>query len=151
METNDYRKILETAINNEMEAYEFYSNIAQKARDTELKSIFSELANEEMRHKLQLESLLKNESRLVRFKSGMLREITETEDLPILNSEMCFADGVALAMKKEEEAMTMYQQFAEASVDETQKNIFLQLSIMEQRHRDRLECIYTNTDYKDLW
>jgi rubrerythrin len=151
METNDYRKILETAINNEMEAYEFYSNIAQKAQDPELKTIFSELANEEMRHKIQLESLLKKDSKILNFKEDLLKEFSQSDDISKFNAEMCFADGVALAMKKEEEAMLMYQNFSEASVDEIQKKIFEELSIMEQRHKDRLECIYTNSDYKNIW
>jgi rubrerythrin len=151
MGTIDYMKILETAIGNEIEAYEFYANAAKKSNDINLKAIFNELAEEEMKHKLQLEAFLKNESKQMNFHAGADYKVSESVELPKLTADMSFADGVALAMKKEEEAMVMYQQFANASVDANQKNIFQQLAIMEQGHKIKLEGLYTNTAYIEAW
>lgn len=151
MNTADYKKILMTAIGNEIEAYEFYANAANKSNDANLKSIFTELAEEEKKHKILLESFLKNESTQMNFHTSSDYKISESTELPELTTSMSFKDGVALAMKKEEEAMMMYRQFAEASVDQPQKNTFNQLAIMEQGHKVKLEELYNNTAYIEVW
>jgi len=151
MNTADYKRILQTAIGNEIEAYEFYTSAAGKSSDANLKSIFAELAEEEMKHKVLLESYLNNEKAQMNFHNTPDYKIAESVKLPKLTANMSFADGVALAMKKEEEAMVMYQQFADASVDTNQKNAFLQLAKMEQGHKIKLEGLYTNTAYTEVW
>ena len=151
MNTADYKKILTSAIGNEIEAYEFYANAASKTNDANLKSIFAEFAEEERKHKVLLESFLKNETTAMNFHTSSDYKISESVKLPALTTNMSFKDGVALAMKKEEEAMTMYRQFAEASVDKAQKDTFNQLAIMEQGHKVKLEELYNNTAYIEVW
>lgn len=151
MNTTDYKKILKTAIGNEVEAFEFYSSAAKKSKDANLKGIFSELADEEMKHKILLESFLSNEKSQMNFHNAPDYKISESVELPRLTAEMSFAEGIALAMKKEEEAMEMYQQFANASSNADQKNAFLQLAKMEQGHKIKLEGLYTNTAYTEVW
>jgi len=151
MNAADYKRILKMAIDNEIEAYEFYASAARKSADSNLKAIFLELSEEEMKHKVLLEAFLKNESAQMNFHTSADYKISESVELPKLTPQMSFADGVALAMKKEEEAMNMYQQFADASVDANQKNTFLQLAKMEQGHKKKLEDLYTNTAYVEAW
>jgi len=151
MNTADYKRILKTAIGNEIEAFEFYESAAKKSNDTNLKSIFAELADEEMKHRILLESFLNDEAGKMSFSNSPDYKISESVELPKLTTNMSFADGVALAMKKEEEAMSMYQQFADASTDTDQKNTFLQLAKMEQGHKIKLERLYTNTVYTEVW
>jgi rubrerythrin len=147
----NYKKILETAVGNEVEAYEFYINAAKKLTDANLKAIFTELAEEEMKHKHLLEGYLKNEKLEMNFHAGADYKVSEMVELPKLTPQMSFTDGVALAMKKEEEAMEMYKQFASASSDPAQKNAFEQLAIMEQGHKTKLEGLYTNSAYIEAW
>lgn len=148
----DYKKILELAINNEVEAYEFYINAASKSQDANLKDIFTELAEEEMKHKKTLEGFLGNEALEMNFRvSSPDYKIAETIELPKLTADMSFSDGVALAIKKEQEAKEMYEQFAEASINEDQKKIFQELATMELGHKVKLEELYTNTAYNEVW
>ncbi|MDD3876634.1 MAG: ferritin family protein [Bacteroidales bacterium] len=151
MTTNDYKEIIAMAINNEIEAYEFYSNAAEKSKSANLKATFIELAEEEMNHKKTLEAFLNNEGKQMQFQSVTDYKITESVELPKLTSEMSFADGIALAMKKEEEAMLMYSKFAEASTVQSQKETFMQLAKMEQGHKVKLENLYSNTAYTEVW
>jgi len=51
MNTNKYKEILMLAVNNEVEAYEFYLNAAGKSKSENLRSVFNELAQEESNHK----------------------------------------------------------------------------------------------------
>jgi len=62
---------------------------------------------------------------------------------------MSYVDGIALAMKKEEEAMKMYTKFAEASIDADLKNTFSQLAKMEKGHKLKLETLYNNSAYNE--
>jgi rubrerythrin len=148
----DYKKILEMAIGNEIEAYEFYTGAVSKSQSDSMKTIFRELAEEEMKHKKTLEGFLHNEKLQFKFhESHKDYKVSEATELPALTSEMSFAEGVALAMKKEQEAMEMYQQFADASMDGQQKEIFSELAKMELGHKVKLEELYNSTAHNEVW
>lgn len=151
MTANDYKNILQMAIANEIEAYEFYLNAANKSKNANLKATFTELAEEEKKHKVTLEAFINNETKQMHFKETADYKISESIELPKLTANMSFADGLALAMKKEEEAMKMYQDFANASDNNAQKEMFVQLAIMEKGHKTRLEDIYSSTAYTEVW
>lgn len=50
-----------------------------------------------------------------------------------------------------QEAMEMYQQFADASEGAKQKETFLELAKMEKGHKVRLEGIYTDIAFTEVW
>ena len=47
--------------------------------------------------------------------------------------------------------MQMYTQLANTSTDAEQKNIFIELASMERGHKSRLEDIYTNMAFPEVW
>lgn len=147
----DMIKILRMAVNNEIEAYDFYDGAAAKTTNKALKSIFVELAGEELKHKLLLESFLADGGKKLQFAETADYKIAETVELPKLTVGMSFVDAIALAMKKEEEAMKMYRKFADASSSAEQKEMFTQLARMEQGHKTRLETLYTDTAFVEAW
>ncbi len=151
MNNSEYKAILTIAVGNEVEAYEFYKDVAGKTSDANLKSTFNELAEEELKHKQLLEGYLKNDLKTMKFNETKDYKITESLPLPELSTEMKYTDALVLAMKKEQEAMEMYQKFADASIEDEQKNVFIELSKMEQRHKTRLEDIYNNASYSEVW
>jgi len=151
MNAAEYNKTVSMAVLNEVEAYEFYSIAAQKSKNANLKSIFTELAAEELKHKNLLELYLKEGAKEMKFSESADYKVAETVELPKLTPEMSFVDGIALAMKKEQEAMEMYNNFAVASTDSAQKETFLQLAKMEQGHKAKLEALYTDTAYSEVW
>ena len=151
MDFEQYKQLLLGAVKNEIEAYEFYRDAAKKAANKSLKSIFEELAREEMGHKDLLETYAFDEQRTIRFNDAKDYKIAESVPLPALSPTMSFADGVALAMKKEEQAMLMYRNFANACSDPAQKEVFLNLSRMEQGHKVKLENIYNDTAFAEAW
>jgi rubrerythrin len=61
------------------------------------------------------------------------------------------ADAIALAMKQEEEAMHMYAELAKCSADKEQKEMFGELSRMEKGHKVKLEGMYTNMAFPEVW
>jgi rubrerythrin len=58
---------------------------------------------------------------------------------------------MVITIKKELEAMQMYTQLANTSTDTTQENIFTELASMELGHKSRLEDIYTNMPFPEVW
>ncbi len=148
----NYKEILKMAVGNEVEAFEFYRDAAAKMKDPAMKKTFQELADEESGHKVLLEGFLSNEMKDMKFSDEKDYKVAETVEAPqALSTDMAFKDAIALAMKKEQEAMEMYQQFADASDEAKQKETFLELAKMEKGHKVRLEGIYTDIAFIEVW
>lgn len=151
MKNADLRSIIDFAVENELEAYEFYRDAAEKVEDDFLKETFQELATEELEHKKFLEDFLLSEVDEIKLNEFSDYKISETIDKPELTVEMKFGDAIALAIKNEEEAMFMYESLAEACVDEPHEKLFLGLMEMEKMHKVKLEEIYLNVAYAEVW
>lgn len=147
----NYLNILSMAIENEVEAYEFYLGVSQKVEDANIKSIFKELAEQELAHRDLLSSYLNNDARPLNFTQVPDYKVSETVDRPKLSLQMKPVDAIALAMKNEEDAMQMYKDMADNSSDEEQKKLFMNLSNMEKGHKVQLEDIYTNMAFPEAW
>lgn len=151
MKNTELKSIITFAIDNEVEAYEFYDNASKKITDKSLKQTFEELAAEELGHRKFLENFLENDVAGIQLDEVIDYKVSETVDKPALTTEMKFAEAIGLAMKNEEEAMDMYQKLADACLDEKQKELFIGLAKMEQSHKVRLEKIYVNVAYSEVW
>lgn len=150
MNVEDYKKVISMAVGNEIEAYNFYKAAGEKLENANLKSIFSDLAAEEKKHQDYLQGLL-TQAKPMKFDENADYKIAETVDKPALSISMKPADAMALAMKNEEEAMAMYAELAKASADKEQKEMFEALSRMEQGHKVKLEGIYSDMAYVEVW
>lgn len=149
--SQSYQDILNLAISNEVEAYEFYYAVSQKNLDSGLKSIFADLAAEEKKHEELLKGFLSNPDKPLKFKETSDYKVAETVERPPLTLEMKPVDAIALAMKKEEDAMNAYLTFAHNSSSEEQAAVFQELAKMEQGHKTRLEDMYTNMAFPEVW
>ncbi len=151
MTREEYKAILEIAIGNEVEAYEFYKGVSQKVSSANIKKMFSDLAEEEQGHKKLLEGFLSGDVNSMNFNEATDYKVAETVDKPKLSLDMKPADALALAMKNEEEAMNMYAAFAKASASAEQKQMFEKLAVMEKGHKVKLEEYYVNAAYPEVW
>jgi rubrerythrin len=146
------RKIITFAIEKEIGAYEFYHNASKKiTSDKNLIKTFEDLAVEESKHRKFLEDFLNGELHEFHLADVPDYHVSEGVEKPELSTEMKFVDAIALAMKNEEEAMTMYADLANASQDASQKELFDELAKMEAMHKARLEDIYVNAAFTEIW
>jgi rubrerythrin len=146
------KDILAFAVSKEIEAYEFYLSASEKiTKDENLAKMFEELAAQELKHRKFLEDLMHGDMHNFNMPEIEDYRISETVEKPKLTTDMKFAEAVALAMKNEEEAMGMYRRFADSSGDPEQKKLFEELSKMEEMHKVRLEEIYVNAAYAEVW
>ena len=69
-----------------------------------------------------------------------------------MTTDMPFDAAIALAIKREEEAMTLYQELADKITGNKEMyDMFINLRNMEQAHKTRLESIYMNVAYSEVW
>lgn len=151
MNQDEFKKIMLQAIDNEIEAYTFYRTVSDKAKDKKLKDLFDELAKDEAKHKFTLEGFLTKAPEKLHFSTSQDYKVADAIPTPPLTPDLKPIDGIVIAIKKELEAMQMYTQLANTSTDEDQKNIFLELASMERGHKNRLEDIYTNMAFPEVW
>jgi rubrerythrin len=78
-------------------------------------------------------------------------KVADAIPTPALSLDLKPIDGLIIAIKKELQAMQMYTRLADASADEAQKKVFLELASMERQHKARLEDIYTNMAFPEVW
>ncbi len=151
MDAKEFERIIDMAIANEIEAYEFYEEVAQTTTDKGLKILFTEFAEEEKGHRLTLESLKSKQNQKFTFVGATDYKISETVDTPKLSLKMKPADAVALAMKKEEESMKMYQGLAQSATEEEELHLFMNLANMEQEHKAKMEDLYNQVAFPEVW
>lgn len=141
--------ILVFAIDEEQKAVDFYSNLAGNARSEEMKKIFVEFAEEEIKHKTRL-TKIREEGIFDMPKEGV-------QDLKISDyvvsvkptPEMTYEEALVVAMKKEKAAFKLYTNLAAKAPTEDLKNVFLSLAIEESKHKLRFEVEYDDYVLKE--
>jgi len=151
MNLNQYKEIIEFAIAGEIEAQEFYKVAAYKINDPHLKEMFEQFAKDEKGHEKILKGILSKDIINQYFNESTDYKVAETVDTPKLSTDMKPADAIALAMKKEEEAMKQYTDLAEACKDFGQKKVFLDLAAMERGHKLKMEKAFIDIGYVEVW
>ena len=151
MKTDDAKKIISTAIDREVEAYTFYRTISEKVKDPALKKLFTELAGEEKQHREFLQGMLTKDVSKMHFDAKQDYKVVNAIPSPPLSADMKPLDGLVVSIKKELEAMQMYSQLAGLSTETEQKFLFTQLANMESGHKARLEDLYTNMAFPEVW
>ncbi|HMA04457.1 MAG TPA: ferritin family protein [Methanomicrobiales archaeon] len=151
MKPEEYRKIIQNAIAKEVESYVFYRSVTEKVKDAALKSTFKELAGEEIKHREFLEGLLVKPLKELHFDESRDYKISATIQRPDVTIDMKPIDGLKVAIKKEEDAMNLYKGLSAASQDAGMKKMFDSLMKMETSHKARLEDIFTNQAFPEVW
>ena len=151
MKADDVKKIISTAIDREVEAYTFYRSVSDKVKDKALKTLFAELAEEEKKHREFLQGFLGKDASKMKFAAGHDYKVGDSLPAPKLTMDLKPLEGLVIAIQKELEAMQMYTQFANAAADTETQLLFSQLANMERSHKARLEDIYTNMAFPEVW
>lgn len=151
MKENIYDDILRRAIEGEIEAAEFYANVAEKSENSYIKDLFLSFCEEEKKHRQILEGFRQDPSAAVAFEKVPDFHVSETLDVPSLSMEMKPADAIALAMKKEEAAMQQYNDLADVCSDPDRKKLFLELAAMERGHKAKMETAFVDIGFPEVW
>lgn len=152
--TEAMRNALEVSVLKEQEAHDFYAAAARKVEDKTLRELFEQLADDEIGHRDFLQKLLLDDAPPMTIKPQpqdykLAEEIIDEK--PDLSIDMPFPQAVALAIKREEEAMQTYAELAEEAGPGDMGTLFTNLKNMEQAHKTALEAVYMNVAYAEVW
>lgn len=152
MDQEKYRQVISDAIQGEIEAQKFYTQISERIKDDYLKELFSQFSIEEKKHEQILTQIMKDGkigTRYFDFEKDF--HVAETFDMPVVSSEMNLKEAIGLAMKNEEAAMKKYIALAENCEDASLKKLFLDLSAMEREHKHKMETSFVDVAYPEVW
>lgn len=151
MDQKRFTQIINTAIDREVEAYTFYKSVADKVKDKSLKKLFDELAGDEKKHREMLQNLATKDAKQIHFSPSKDYKVSDTLASPPLTPDLKPIDGLVLAIRKELDAMQMYSRLAETAADTAEKSLFTELANMERGHKARLEDIYVNMAFAEVF
>jgi rubrerythrin len=133
--------ILEFAIKNEQDAVEFYSKYAELVR-MEMKDIFLEFAQEEIKHKARLMKI--KEEKIFAFSPEKINSLNISDYTTSGNftMDLSYQDALILAMLKEKAAFKLYINLSQKTDAPFLKELFLSLAQEESKHKLRFELEY---------
>lgn len=152
MDMEEIRRLFGIAIEREIEANEFYAKAAKSMNDAAVRAIFNDLAKDELGHMELLERFREDPTlQMKMIKPDVDYKVAEEVALPKLSTDMKPADAIALAMKKEQQAMEFYRNMAAQCSDSGLKDIFNNLADMELGHKSRLETLFVDIGYPEAF
>jgi len=151
MNLSEYKDVIKFAMANEVDAQKFYADAAEKLSNKALKKMFLQFSEEEKKHREILKGIYVSNSIGDYFEEATDYKVSETVDEPELSMDMKPADAIALAMKKEEDAMQQYTALADDCPDAEKKKVFLDLAAMERGHKRKMEDAFVDIGYPEVW
>ena len=152
MDLKQYKQVISDAVQNEIEAKEFYEKISKKIKDDYLKELFEGFAKEEENHeKILINILNKEKIQASQFNFETDFKVAETIEMPEVNEKMDLKNAIGLAMKNEEIAMNNYTLLADLCDDPELKAVFQDLAAMERGHKNKMEVQFVNVAFPEVW
>lgn len=138
-------EIITFAIRKEADAANLYKIYADLAESANVKSMFRQLREEELKH----EELLRN----IKTKDISQRQLNDIPDMKIsdysieeeFHTDMSYVEALMLAIKKEEKAYRLYHDLASACKEDKLTKALLTLAQEEAKHKLKLEDEYDKT------
>jgi rubrerythrin len=135
-------EILDFAINSEQEAVEFYSGLANNAKNSEMKAVFEDFAREEMKHKARLMDIKETGIMLSSKEKVVDLKVADYVVSVEVSPDMPYSDALIVAMKKEKAAFKLYMALSNRAENSELKDLFLSLAMEESKHKLRFELEY---------
>lgn len=148
-DVNTLGEVIELAITREIQAAEFYRELAGRTQDPAMQSLFENLGEEELRHKARLELEMMKEG-LVAKTVGRLFEV-DTPDYATdeqIGPDMDYQDALSLAIRKERRSFRFYVELAAVVTEKDTHEALLELAEEEARHLVQFEMEYNRLTRK---
>ena len=139
-------EVLDFAISTEIEAHNFYMKLSEFVEKPEMAKVLSDMALEELEHKVKLEAVKAGKIEVKEEEVGNLGIADNLEDV-IPDAKMSYIDLLVMAMKKEEAALKLYTDLAIIAQEQEVKDVFLKLAQEEANHKLRFEIEYDLTTF----
>ncbi|NLV66453.1 MAG: ferritin family protein [Spirochaetes bacterium] len=141
--------LLDVAIKNEEDAYNFYMDLHNKLADKEIKDTLKFLADEEKKHK---EFLIKYKqggfgAEALKLDAVIDYKIVEHAEKPDLQKNLDTKDVYLVAADKELNSYRFYKSLADVEPAGEVKEMLLKMANEEMKHKEKVEYLYSNTAF----
>ena len=136
--------IINFAIEKEQEAAKFYADAAEQELFAGAKEALLEMAREEQKHEAMLKDLEGNKALLESYKLKWIPDMKRSDYMVELQYEqgMHYTDILRIAMKREEYALTLYNELQNRADNPEHIKVFKILCQEEAKHKNFLETLY---------
>jgi len=148
-EVSTIGEVIELAIAREVQAAQFYVELADRAVNPAMRGLFERLAEEELRHKARLELEMMKEG-LVTTTVGRLFEV-DAPDYGVdeqTGANMEYKEALSLAIRKERRSFRLYAELAGVVGEVQMHEVLLDLAEEEVRHLIKFEAEYNRLTSK---
>ena len=139
-------EVLDFAIAKEIEAYNFYIELAEWVERAEVAKLFEDFSLEEMRHKTKLEAIKAGKVVIKEEEVGSL-DIADKMEACEPKVNLSYTKALVVAMQREKEAFRLYSDLAAICEGQEVKDILLKLAQEEAQHKLYLEVEYDLTTF----
>lgn len=144
MTIESFEVLIEFAIEKEREASAFYTDLAERTSFSGVKDSLLEMAEEEKKHESLLKNLGGNKALLEEYKFKWIPDMKRSDYMIELKYEdgMNYVDILRLAMKREEQALKLYNELQKKSDNPENIELLKVLCQEEAKHKLFLEGLY---------
>ncbi len=144
MTFESFEVLIEFAIEKEREASAFYTDLAERTSFSGVKDSLLEMAEEEKKHESLLKNLGGNKALLEEYKFKWIPDMKRSDYMIELKYEdgMNYVDILRLAMKREEQALKLYNELQKKSDNPENIELLKVLCQEEAKHKLFLEGLY---------
>ena len=141
-QVNWFNQIIDFAIEREVEANQFYLELAETMQVPAMAEVFRGFAAEELAHKAKLDAIRHGEIVVSEPEKVETLKITDYIVDVELMANMTYEQALVLAMQKEKAAYKLYMDLAGLAGDAQQRDVFLAMAAEEAKHKLRFEIEY---------
>ena len=149
MKNEKFDEVINFAIEREREAAQFYHDMQNLSKTNSAKEAFRELEYMEVGHIAMLKNLTKDDVKKFVPPNILNLKISDYMEQPVANDNPSYQDAIKLAIKREENALNLYNALADDSTDENAKSLFLRIATEEAKHKLMLESLYDEEFLKE--
>ncbi len=144
MSFDSFEEIINFAIEKEKEAAAFYADAASQEPFAGARDALMEMAEEEKKHEALLRNLGGNKELLKDYEFKWVPDMKRSDYMVDMTYEpgMHYSDILRLAMKREENALKMYNELQQKTDNEEYIKVFKVLCQEEAKHKMFLETLY---------
>lgn len=152
MEDETVESVLRKAADKERGSYILYKNAAEHSKDAHIKSVLSEFAEEELKHKkaieeCNIENIKKQEIKIEEeYRKGISEYLVGTDER--LDEGSDFKDVLVYAAKREKKAFEFYNNMSKQVDNPDLKKLFVWLAGEESKHKENIEALFWKVMYR---
>jgi len=149
MKNKKLESLIDIAIDREIQACNFYKDLAERSGDQAVKDTLIFLAGEEQKHQEFLEGYRSGlyESESLRLADVVDYKIAEHLEEPDPTKDMNSAEMYLVAAHRELQSYHFYRALADLHPDSEARTMLLRIANEEMKHKEKVEYLYSNTAF----